>query len=71
MTNPSFVPELCRIFNAKRIGLLCAMLHGQLSIDGYVVRANREHQWTQEQLRGRTARLSFRDGSHREGKMYV
>lgn len=49
--------ELCRAFNACERAMLCALSHGQVSIDGYIVRPQHLDKWTPEQLRGRYAGL--------------
>lgn len=52
--------ELCRVFHSKRAGMMCALSHGQVSIDGYVIRPQHLDRWHPEQLRGRYARLHGR-----------
>lgn len=37
--------------------MLCAMSHGQLTIDGYIVRPAHLERWTRRQLSGRYASL--------------
>lgn len=70
MANPSLVDELCRCFNSKRVAMLCALIHGQVTIDGFIVRAKNEHQWTPEQLRGRMAQLNGRHVKLYENRPY-
>lgn len=52
--------ELCRAFNAKDRAMLCALSHGQVVIDGFVVRVEHLDRWTPDQLRGRYAHLAGR-----------
>jgi hypothetical protein len=52
--------ELCRVFHSKPPGMMCALSHGQLTIDGYVIRPEHLDRWTPDQLRGRYARLCGR-----------
>jgi hypothetical protein len=56
----SLLRDLCRAFNARERAMLCAMSHGQLTIDGYVIRPEHLGRWTESQLRGRYARLHDR-----------
>lgn len=37
--------------------MLCALSHGQVTIDGYIVRPKHLDWWTPDQLRGRYAML--------------
>jgi hypothetical protein len=59
-TETGLLEELCDRFDAKPPAMLCALSHGQVSIDGYVVRPRHLAQWTPDQLRGRYARLHGR-----------
>lgn len=59
--------ELCRVFNAVPVAMECALRHGQVSIDGYIIRPQHIERWPPERLRGRmatlvgrTTRLEFR-----------
>ena len=40
--------------------MLCALRHGQLVIDGYIVRPHHITWWTPDQLKGRYAHLGGR-----------
>jgi hypothetical protein len=55
--NPSLIAELCRGLHAKRVGVLCALRHGQISVDGYVMREEYDRRWAKAQLQGRYARF--------------
>lgn len=52
--------ELCRVFNSKPPGMMCALAHGQVNIDGYVIRPEHLDRWTPDQLQGRYAHLMGR-----------
>lgn len=54
------VAELCRVFNAKRVAMLCAMSHRQVTVDGKVVLPEYDLRWPADQLAGRMARLHDR-----------
>jgi len=54
---PSLLDELCRVFDSCERAMLCALSHGQVTIDGYVIRPRHLERWTAEQLRGRFAVL--------------
>lgn len=58
---PSLLAELCRLFNAKPVAMMCVLSHGQLTIDGWIIRPHHLERWTPEQLRGRYARLFKRE----------
>lgn len=45
------------MFNSKERAMLCALSHGQVTIDGWIVREQHMDRWTEDQLRGRYARL--------------
>lgn len=47
--------ELRRVFNASSSAIMCLLSHGQVTIDGYVIRPHHLERWTPAQLRGRTA----------------
>lgn len=53
------VKELCRVFHAKQVGMLCALRHGQVTVDGYQMRAEYDKRWTEQQLRGRMAAIHY------------
>lgn len=53
----TLIAELCRAFNAKKVGMICAMSHGLVTVDGYIVRPEHDRRWTPDQLRGRYARF--------------
>lgn len=55
-TNRRLIDELCHLFHSKRVGMMCALAHGQVTIDGYVVRPQHLDRWTRDQLQGRYAR---------------
>lgn len=61
MVSSRLLPELCRIFNAKPVAMECAIRHGQVTIDGWIIREHHLDRWTREQLRGRMARLVGRE----------
>jgi hypothetical protein len=57
---PALFAELCRVFHASERAMACAVSHGQVSIDGYIVRMQHMGRWTEEQLAGRYAVLCGR-----------
>lgn len=57
---PPLLAELERVFHAKYGAMLCAMSHGQLTIDGYIIRPEHLNRWTRDQLIGRYAELCGR-----------
>ena len=67
----SLVAELCRVFHAKPVAIECAMRHHQVTVDGYLMRADYDERWSEGQLRGRMAAINFRDGSKREARLYA
>ena len=71
-TLPTLTSELCRVFNAKPVVIECLSRHGQLSIDGYVIRPQHLNRWPdpRKALRGRTARLVSQGNVFREAKLY-
>lgn len=58
--------ELCRLFHAKPVAMECVLAHGQLSIDGWIIRPEHLNRWTRAQLKGRYARLH-----NRQARLYV
>ena len=56
----SLIAELCRGFNAHPTAMRCAMRHGQITVDGYIMRPEFDRRWTQTQLTGRYARFHSR-----------
>jgi hypothetical protein len=54
---PTLLEELCRVFNSCERAMLCVMSHGQLTIDGYIIRPEHLELWTPDELRGRYAVL--------------
>ena len=52
--------ELMRGFHSKEAAMMCALRHGQVTIDGYIIRPGHLDRWTPEQLWGRYARLAGR-----------
>lgn len=59
-TNVSLVTELCRVLDSSERAMLCAMSHGRVTIDGYIVRPHHDRQWTKRQLAGRHAQCFAR-----------
>jgi hypothetical protein len=55
--NPSLVAELCRLYSAKPVAIKCALSHGQVSVDGYVMREEFDRRWSRGQLKGRYVRF--------------
>lgn len=53
----SLMQELCRVYNAKPVAIECALRHGQITIDGYIIREQHLKRWTPDQLKGRMAML--------------
>lgn len=56
----SLLRELMRLYHSTERAMLCALSHGQVTIDGYVIRPQHLERWTEEQLRGRYAVLCGR-----------
>lgn len=63
--------ELCRVFNMRGHALDCLLRHGQLTIDGFIIRREHLRRWPPDRLRGRTARLSSAGTVFREAKLYA
>jgi hypothetical protein len=58
----SLVKEMGKVLDSSREAVLCAMSHGQASVDGYRVKPTDDRRWTRAQLRGRLARINYREG---------
>jgi hypothetical protein len=52
--------ELCRVLDSREGAILLASRHGQLTIDGWVIRPHHLNRWTPAQLRGRYAKINSR-----------
>lgn len=56
----SLVAELRRVFDSSEGMMLLAMLHGQVTVDGYVVKPTDDRRWSRQVLYGRMARMPGR-----------
>jgi hypothetical protein len=63
--------ELMRVFNASERALRCGLSHGQVTIDGYIIREEHLERWTPTQLYGRMARFAGRAGRLYGGSQVV
>jgi hypothetical protein len=70
MADGGLIAELCRLFNAKPVAIECLMRHGQLTVDGYLMRPEFDQRWKRAQLQGRTAAINYRLGAKRGGRLY-
>jgi hypothetical protein len=57
---PSLFAELERVLDSKNM-ILVAIHHGQVTVDGYVVKLTDDRRWTRRQLAGRMAKLNYRE----------
>lgn len=58
----SLFAELERVFDSKERALHCAISHGQVTVDDYVVKLGDDWRWTLGQLGGRLAKVNGREG---------
>lgn len=61
----SLFAELQRVFDSGDKALACAISHGQVTVDGYVIKPDDDWRWTMGQLCGRLAKVN-----HREGRLF-
>lgn len=59
MASCSLIDALCRAFHAKPCAIICALGHGQITVDGYLMREEYDRRWRADQLRGRTAAIHY------------
>lgn len=65
------VAELCRVFHASRVAMCCALRHGQVLVDGYIMREEYDHRWTPDQLKGRKAQITYyHTPQRRDARLY-
>lgn len=50
-----------RVFNASERAMRCMLSHGQVTIDGYIIREEHLERWTPDRLSGRMARAIGRE----------
>lgn len=58
----SIVREGGKVLHASESAMLCAISHGQVTIDGFVVKVSDEKRWRRSQVKGRTIRVHQRVG---------
>jgi hypothetical protein len=59
-SSPTLLVELCRVLDSGEGAILSASRHGQLTIDGWIIRPHHLNRWTPAQLQGRYAQIHGR-----------
>lgn len=71
MRRSGLIKELCRVFHAKPVAILCALRHRQITVDGYEMREEFDLRWGAKQLKGRMAAIHYHCGSEpRRARLY-
>jgi hypothetical protein len=58
--NANIVKLACRLLHAQKAAVLCAMSHGQLTVDGFKIKPADSKRWTKQQLEGREIAIHHR-----------
>lgn len=71
MRRGGLIKELCRVFHAKPVAVLCMLRHRQITVDGYEMREDFDLRWPPDRLRGRMAAIHYYGGATpREARLY-
>lgn len=67
------VRELCRVFNAKPVAIECMLHHGQVLVDGFIMRIEHDQRWTAAELKGRMAAIHYfgENAPPRQARLYA
>lgn len=57
----SLFMELERVLDSGDKAVLCAVSHGQVTVDGYTIKVTDDRRWTRAQLAGRMAKCNNRE----------
>lgn len=57
----SLLKEFERVFHASKSAILCAVSHGQVTVDGHTIKLSDDKRWARRQLVGRMAAMPGRE----------